>query len=158
MCHEQPVSGPDVGTVVGIRGWVSRGAAGGRLSAGTAAKHLQLLAHLSRWMAVHDVGAAVLGRGEIERFVRERRVTHARLASARALTPLLAHLRGLGVVPAAGSREASTPAGELLDRYAEYLRTQRGLKASTIRNYTKARAGLPCRSGASRRRPGARQA
>jgi hypothetical protein len=78
----------------------------------------------------------VLGRGEIERFVRERRVTHARLASARALTPLLAHLRGLGVVPAAGSREASTPAGELLDRYAKYLLTQRGLKASTIRNYT----------------------
>jgi hypothetical protein len=27
MCHEQPVSGPDLGTVVGIRGWVSRGAA-----------------------------------------------------------------------------------------------------------------------------------
>jgi integrase/recombinase XerD len=128
---------------VRISGPLSRFAAGfreellaGGDSPGTAAKHLQLMAHLSRWMAVHDVEAAVLGRGEIERFVRERRVTHARLASARALTPLLAHLRGLGVVPAAGSREASTPAGELLDRYAEYLRTQRGLKASTIRNYT----------------------
>jgi hypothetical protein len=126
------ISGPLSGFAAGFREELLAGG----YSPGTAAKHLQLMAHLSRWMAVHDVGAAVLGRGEIERFVRERRVTHARLASARALTPLLAHLRGLGVVPAAGSREASTPAGELLDRYAEYLRTQRGLKASTIRNYT----------------------
>ena len=127
---------------VGISGPLSGFAAGfreellaGGYSPGTAAKHLQLMAHLSGWMAVRDVGAAALGCGEIERFVGERRVTHAQLASARALTPLLAHLRRLGVVPAAGSREASTPAGELLDRYAEFLRTQRGLKASTIRNY-----------------------
>jgi integrase/recombinase XerD len=124
------MSGPLSGFAAGFREELLAG----DYSPGTAAKHLQLMAHLSRWMAVHDVGADVLGRGEIERFVRERRVTHARLASARALTPLLAHLRGLGVVPAAGSL-ASTPASELLDRYAEFLRTRRGLKASTIRNY-----------------------
>jgi integrase/recombinase XerD len=125
------ISGPLSGFAAGFReDLLARG-----YSPGTAAKHLQLMAHLSGWMAVRDVGAAALGCGEIERFVGERRVTHAQLASARALTPLLAHLRGLGVVPAAGSREASTPAGELLDRYAEFLRTQRGLKASTIRNY-----------------------
>jgi site-specific recombinase XerD len=39
-------------------------------------------------------------------------------------------------MPPAGSREAPTPTGELLDRYADYLRLRRGLKASTIRNYT----------------------
>ena len=65
----------------------------------------------------------------------ERRATHAQLASARALEPLLGYLRGLGVVPPAGSREAPTPAGALLDRYAEYLRVGRGLKAATVRNY-----------------------
>jgi hypothetical protein len=54
----------------------------------------------------------------------------------RGVQELLGYLRALGVVPAAGSREAPTPAGELLDRYAVYLRLRRGLKASTIRNYT----------------------
>jgi integrase/recombinase XerD len=38
-------------------------------------------------------------------------------------------------VPAAGSREAATPAGALLDRYAEYLLVQRALKPTTVRNY-----------------------
>jgi hypothetical protein len=48
---------------------------------------------------------------------------------------LLGYLRGLAVVPPAGSREAPTPAGEVLDRYAEYLRAGRGLKPGTVRSY-----------------------
>jgi len=78
------ISGPLSGFAAGFREELLAGG----YSPGTAAKHLQLMAHLSRWMAVHDVGAAALGRGEIERFVGERRVTNAQLASARALTPL----------------------------------------------------------------------
>jgi integrase/recombinase XerD len=42
---------------------------------GTAAKQLQLMAHLSRWMAAQDLQPAELGRVEIERFVREGRAT-----------------------------------------------------------------------------------
>lgn len=90
---------------------------------GTAAKHLQLMAHLSRWMAAHRVESSALGRAELEQFVDSRGATHVQLASSRALVPLLRHLRGLGVVPEAGSREAATPAGELLDRFANQLRT-----------------------------------
>jgi integrase/recombinase XerD len=67
--------------------------------------------------------------------VGERRSSHRDLVSVRALESPLGYLRGLGVVPPAGSREASTPAGELLDRYADYLRLRRGVKASTVRNY-----------------------
>jgi integrase/recombinase XerD len=93
------------------------------------------MAHLSRWMAAHGVEPATLGRGELEQFVRERRATHVQLASSRALLSLLGHLRALGVVPAAGSREAPTPAGALLDRYAEYLLVGRGLRPGTVRNY-----------------------
>jgi site-specific recombinase XerD len=102
---------------------------------GTAAKQLQLMAHVSRWLAAHELEPAALRGVEIERFVRERRASHAHLASARALEPLLGYLRGLGVVPPAGSREAPTPAGALLDRYAEYLLVGRGLKPGTVRNY-----------------------
>lgn len=102
---------------------------------GSAAKQLQLMAHLSRWLEAHHLEPGALHRVEIERFVRERRASHLQLASTRALEPALGYLRGLGVVPPRGSREAATPAGALLDRYAEYLLQQRGLKPSTVRNY-----------------------
>jgi integrase/recombinase XerD len=101
---------------------------------GTVTNQLQLMAHLSRWMTAHGSEPAALGCVEIARFAEERRASHVQLASARALEPLLGYLRGLGVVPPHGSREAATPAGELLDRYAEYLLVRRGLKPSTVRN------------------------
>ena len=103
---------------------------------GTAAKQLQLMAHLSRWMAAHGLEPGDLREVELERFVQERRATgRVQLASVRALVPVLGYLRGLGVVPPAGSRDAPTLAGALLDRYAEYLRVQRGLALETVRCY-----------------------
>jgi hypothetical protein len=44
---------------------------------GTAAKLLQLMAHLSRWMAAQDLEPADLRTAEVERFVQERRATAA---------------------------------------------------------------------------------
>ena len=102
---------------------------------GTAAKQLQLMAHLSRWLGAHELEPSALDRAEIERFVCERRASHVHLASVAGMQVLLGYLRGLGVVPPAGSREAATPTGELLDRYAEYLRVRRGLKPGTVRSY-----------------------
>jgi site-specific recombinase XerD len=103
---------------------------------GTAAKQLQLMAHLSRWMAARDLEPAALGGIEIERFLWERRAAgRVQLASARALVPLLGYLRGLGVAPPAGVREAPTPAGALLEAYAEHLTVRRGLAAETVRGY-----------------------
>jgi integrase/recombinase XerD len=100
-----------------------------------ATKQLQLMAHLSRWIRARGLVPGALGGWEIERFVAERRSSHRDLVSVWALEPLLGYLCGLGVVPLAGSREAPTPAGELLNRYSDYLRVRRGVKASTIRNY-----------------------
>jgi integrase/recombinase XerD len=102
----------------------------------TVAKQLQLMAHLSRWLAAHELELAALDSVRIAKFVAERRTSHTHLASVRGLQVLLGHLRALGVVPVEGSREAPTPAGELLDRYGDYLRLRRGLNVSTIRNYT----------------------
>jgi integrase/recombinase XerD len=77
---------------------------------GTAAKQLQLMAHLSRWMAAHGLEPGDLHKVEIERFVQERRATRrVQLVSARAPVPLLGYLSGRGVVPPAGSREANVP-------------------------------------------------
>jgi hypothetical protein len=55
---------------------------------GTVAKQLQLMAHLSRWMAADNIAPAALGRVEIERFGQERRASHVQLASAHALEAL----------------------------------------------------------------------
>jgi integrase/recombinase XerD len=125
------VSGPLSVFVFGFReGLLRQG-----YTPGAAAKQLQLMAHVSRWMAAHDLEPGGLHGVEIERFVRERHASRTELASARALDPMLGYLRGLGVAPPAGSREARTPAGALLDRYAEYLLVARGVKPSTVRNY-----------------------
>jgi integrase/recombinase XerD len=103
---------------------------------GTAAKQLQLMAHLSRWMAVRDLEPGALCGVEIERFVEDRRASgRVRLVSGRALVGLLRYLRDLGSVPAAASREAATPAGALLERYADYLLGRRGLAVETVRGY-----------------------
>ena len=100
-----------------------------------AAKQLQLMAHLSRWMAARGLEPVALRRREIEGFVSERRASHARLASARGVEVLLGYLRGCGAVPSAGSRDAPTPAGALLERYADYLLFRRGLSRETVRGY-----------------------
>src|SRR4051794_30778712 len=113
--------------------------------AGTAAKQLQLMAHLSRWMAAQDLEPADLCTAEVEGFVQKRRATgRVQLASARALVPLLGYLRGLGVAPPAGSREAPTPAGALLTAYAEYLTVRRGLAAEAVRGYCNTARAFLC--------------
>ena len=98
---------------------------------GTAAKQLQLMAHLSRWMAERHLEPGALRAVQIERFVEDRRASgRVQLSSARALVPLLRYLRDMGAAPAAASRETRTPAGALVERYADYLLVQRRRPAS----------------------------
>jgi hypothetical protein len=103
---------------------------------GTASKQLQLLAHLSRWMAERDLEPGALHRVELERFVKDRRASgRVQLASVRALGPLLRYLSDLAGAPALASREGPTPAGALVERYADHLLVRRGLAAETVRGY-----------------------
>jgi integrase/recombinase XerD len=111
---------------------------------GTATKQLQPMAYLSRWMAERDLEPGALRGVEIERFVQDRRASgRVQLSSARALVPLLRYLGDLAGVPAAASREAPTPAGGLLDRYADYLQVEPGLAAETVRGYCNTARALP---------------
>jgi integrase/recombinase XerD len=116
---------------------------------GTASKQLQLLAHLSRWMAERDLEPGALHRVELERFVKDRRASgRVQLASVRALGPLLRYLSDLAGAPALASREGPTPAGALVERYADHLLVRRGLAAETARGYCNtARAFLATASG-----------
>lgn len=55
--------------------------------------------------------------------------------STKALAPVLACLRGVGVVPTPSPVESATPAEELMERYRAYLGQERGLAAATVTSY-----------------------
>ena len=101
---------------------------------------LRLMAHVSRWLAAAGLGSDGLSSDVVERFLVERRAAgHRDWVTGRAMAPLLAYLRGLGVAPApAPRREADTAAERLLERFAEYLAVERGLAAGTIWDYVHA--------------------
>jgi len=101
-----------------------------------AACQLRLMAQVSSWLAGRGLDAAALTAAEVEEFLAARRAAgHATLRSPRATEPLLAYLRGRGVVLPAPVVVATSPADELLERYRGYLLLERGLAAGTVRGY-----------------------
>jgi hypothetical protein len=107
---------------------------------GSAVNRLRLLAHLSRWLAEEGLDLHRLSQVEAERFLKARRASgYSNYRSSGSLTPLLAYLRGLGVVPI--PPPAPAPAGdveELLGRYRRYLILERGFKELTAEDYARA--------------------
>jgi integrase/recombinase XerD len=103
---------------------------------GTAAKQLQLMAHVSRWLTGRGLEAGDLTTVRVEQFLQERRASgRSHLVSLQALSPMLDYLRALGVVPVAEPVAPSTPGEVLVERYSTYLLERRGLCRSSVRNY-----------------------
>jgi len=97
---------------------------------------LQLVAHLSRWLAAEGLDAADLRPAVVERFVAARRgAGYAYHRSPRALVLLLGYLRSLGVAPPLAAVVASGPVEELLVRYRRWLEVERGLVPGTVAGY-----------------------
>lgn len=96
---------------------------------------LNLMRHLSTWLATRGLGAGDLAGDVVSAFVAERRATYSSLRSVRALNPLLDYLRQREVTPPALIAAPSTPAGILLKRFGDYLTTERGLTPATVRSY-----------------------
>jgi site-specific recombinase XerD len=104
---------------------------------GSAAHQIHLMAHLSRWLEAQGLGPAALDEHLTRQFLAARRADgYAALRSARALAPLLGHLRGLGVAPPPRMPVLQTPADRLAMRFGEYLARERGLAGESIRSYT----------------------
>jgi site-specific recombinase XerD len=99
-----------------------------------AAVQLRLLAHLSRWLEREGIDPGGVREPELERFREEDLAGVRSLRIAGGLVPLLAYLRGLGVVPVA-DEPALSGVELLLARYREYLLCERGLTAGTARGY-----------------------
>jgi integrase/recombinase XerD len=106
-------------------------------SSSSAAGHLQLMAHLSRWLADIGLDPGELTVARAERFVEHRRASFRvhRCLTLRGMGPLLDHLREVGVVPAPESWAALGRREQLIEEFTGYLIAERGLAVSTVGNY-----------------------
>lgn len=97
---------------------------------------LKLVAHLSRWMGSGGLTVRELSPEEVERYVAARRAAGYRHnPAAWGLGTLLSYLRRLGVLPEVARSGAPTGQERVLQDYAGYLVSERGLKAGTVRYY-----------------------
>jgi integrase/recombinase XerD len=102
----------------------------------SAALQLQLMAHVSRWLAAQGRDAAGLDGDAVETFLAGRRAAgYTNLVSGRAMAPLLGFLRVVGAASAAVAPVPATAVEALLERYRRYLLGERGLAAGTARGY-----------------------
>lgn len=99
----------------------------------SAAGHVRLVAHLSRWMIRDGLSVSVLTPATVDTYFAERRAAgYCSSLTARSLRPLLDYLQELRVVEASEPVSATSPSELLLDRYRDYLLTERGLAGSTV--------------------------
>jgi site-specific recombinase XerD len=132
------VSGPLAQHAEGFRAML----AGRGYAPSSAAGQLQVMAHLSRWLTQEGRPADELAPAAVERFLRARKAAgYRRWLSVRGVAPLLGYLEAAGLAIPVVSPEPLVPGGDVLAGYREYLVTERGLAASTVRNYLGA-AGL----------------
>jgi site-specific recombinase XerD len=98
----------------------------------TAATHVRLMAHLSRWLTRQGLSAAELTPARVDVYFAARRETgYVGQVTGRALDPLVTYLRRLEVLPAPEPAVGSE-ADRLLAEYRDYLRTERGLAEKTV--------------------------
>src|SRR5450755_3696273 len=96
---------------------------------------LWVMKSLSVWLAAEGFSAGDLTVEVVARFVAVRRARYSSFRSERALVPLLTFLRELGVASVAPALAPTDPVDVLLGRFAQYLRTQRGLAPATVASY-----------------------
>ena len=138
------VTGPLAQQAAGFREML----AGRGYAPSSAAGQLQVMAHLSRWLAHEGLSPGDLTPAMVERFLLARRAAgYQRLLSARAVAPLVEYLGAVGLIVAAVSPEPLAPDSGVLAGYREYLVTERGLAASTVRNYLDAARLLAAQYG-----------
>src|SRR5215472_495649 len=87
----------------------------------SAAGHVRLVAHLSRWMIREGLSVSALTPTTVDTYFTERRARYNNSLTARSLRPLLDYLQELGVVAATVPAAESSASEQLLGRYRDYL-------------------------------------
>ena len=104
--------------------------------ASTIWKQRRLLNDLIGWLQGQEFAMGDLSMAQVDRFMADRRAAGVRkLKTRKALEPILGHLRGLELVPAAETPVEDDPARIILNRYRQFLTTERGLADVTADRY-----------------------
>lgn len=99
-----------------------------------AARHVQLLAQLSRWMERQGLGERDLNEDNVAEFLRARRADgYYDKPSLSWVLGLLGFVPGLDLVPSEAA--PLTPVESAVAEYAQYLTRERGLASGTVRGY-----------------------
>lgn len=118
-----------------VDGFVEALRARGYARASIGAK-LLVLSHLTGWLERRGLVAHDLDRDRIRQFLRWHRRRHQVFRGVEATTAqLLCHLQTTGVLPLALVAKPLGAAAEAEERYATYLREERGLARATLANY-----------------------
>lgn len=105
-------------------------------AASTLWKQRRLLNDLIGWLQGQQLTMGDLCMTQVDRFMADRPAAGVRkLKTRKALEPILGHLRGLGLVPAAETPVEDDPAQIILNRYRQFLNTERGLADVTADRY-----------------------
>jgi site-specific recombinase XerD len=99
--------------------------------------HVELLAHVSRWLEAGDLDAIDLTSKRVDEFLHARKTEgYARLLTGKGVAPLLEYLRASGAIPEPFAPNQSVN-DELLAHFSEYLVEVRGLGRTTARDYVR---------------------
>ena len=99
-------------------------------------QQVQLMADVSVWLEEEGLTRAGLGVLTAERFMSARRAAGLeRHVTVKSLMPLLEYLECLGVIERTEPQAATDPVEAVLDRFACYLRSERGLGEGTVAGY-----------------------
>jgi len=100
-----------------------------------AARHVQLLAQLSRWMRAQALAACDLSEETVAQFLTARTAAgYAEKYSTRWMLGLLSRVPALTITPARTAGQDG-PAAAILEDYRRHLAGERGLAAATVRGY-----------------------
>jgi integrase/recombinase XerD len=96
---------------------------------------IHVLADFSAWMERHDVPLNALREGHISCLLRRYRRRGARHGDAWTVRQFIGYLRGIGRIPVLLPAVDLSEEGKLIDAFTEFLCSERGLSASTLRSY-----------------------
>ena len=98
--------------------------------------HLGVMSQASRWLSSQELGAEDLSISHVEKFATWRRTAgYVTNLSIHRVTLLLDYLTSVGVVTPVELVTEKTPLELVMARYTRYLIGERGLSASSVRNY-----------------------
>jgi integrase/recombinase XerD len=101
-------------------------------------RHLQLTGRLSKFLLRRGLAAADVSPEVVEQFVATLRAENGSCRpTSRSLSWLVDYLRRIGVATTPDAPRERTGEQELIERYREYLRVERGLEPVTIANYVR---------------------